>query len=54
MRTSEPANEKYKQSHSNFSNLVIITKSVLPGKVQLTQNLCALHHGEIGRGKIQR
>ena len=36
MRSSEPANEKYEKVHGDFSNLVILAKSVLPGEVQLT------------------
>ena len=32
---SDPANEKYKKVCDDFSNLAILTKSVMPGEVQL-------------------
>ena len=54
MRTSDLANEKYKNVHDNLSNIAILTKSVTSGEVQLTKDLCALHHREIVRGGIQQ
>ena len=36
MRTSEPVFEKYKKVCDNLPNIVVLTKSATPGKVQLT------------------
>ena len=36
MRTIKPAFEKYKNFATNFPNLAILTKSAMPGEVQLT------------------
>ena len=36
MRTSEPANKKFKWVCKDFPNMAILTKSATPGKVQLT------------------
>ena len=36
MRTIKPAFEKYKIFATNFPNLAILTKSAMPGEVQLT------------------
>ena len=35
MRASKPADEKYKKVCEDFSNLTILTKSAIPGEVQL-------------------
>ena len=36
MRTSDPANEKYKKVHDDFLNLAVLTKSITLGEEPLT------------------
>ena len=47
MRTSEPANEKYKKVCDYFPNLVILTKSATIGGIQLT-----LAHTSVGNKSL--
>ena len=48
MRVSEPATEKYKRVCENFPNLAILTRSVIPGKIQLTFGHTAVGNNSIG------
>ena len=46
---SEPANKKYKKVHGDFSHLAILTKSVLPVKVQLTFTHVSFRNNSLGK-----
>ena len=52
MRTSKPAAEKFKRLCENFPNLAILTKSSMPGELQLTFGHAAVGNKSLGESVV--
>ena len=52
MRASEPADEKYKRVCEDFPNLAILSKSAMPGEVQLMFSHTAVGNKSLGESVV--
>ena len=52
MRASEPASKRYKRVYKDFPNIVIFTKSAMPGEIQVMFGHMAIGNNSLGESVV--